>query len=152
MFVRQIMAGGLKDVLIEKINKSVWWHMPPSDPNAYLKRGKFLASSYLQDEFYGRPNIDGERVKISNPVYGFSEAEILSQLFAKDWKELLEEVVKSEKGWYKKRIALDRKMFLAAKKKGFDSIVLMSPSGECALKRGHKPRSIELNLLYPSRA
>lgn len=132
--------GDIKGILIEKINRSLWWHMTPSDPNAYLKRGKFLASTHLQVEFYGRPNIDGERVKISNPVYGFSEAEILSQLFIKDWKKLLDEVEKTEKGWYKKRIALDRKMFLAAKKKGFDSIVHMAPSGECALKRGHKPQ------------
>ena len=75
------MKKSIKRVLIDKINKSEWWHVSPRDPNAYSKRGKFLASTYQQAEFYGRPNDIPEKVRISNPVYGFSEIEILKKLF-----------------------------------------------------------------------
>ena len=66
-------ANRLKKVLINKVNSSYWWHVTPRDPNAYKKRGKFLASTYTQAEFYGRPNIEPENVEISNPIFGFSE-------------------------------------------------------------------------------
>jgi hypothetical protein len=48
--------------------------------------------------------------------------------------------------WYQKRIALDHKMYLRAKKLGYDAIVLMTPHGKKDLQRRRKPRSIELNL------
>ncbi|MDF1518256.1 MAG: hypothetical protein P1P79_09945 [Lutibacter sp.] len=58
----------MKDILIEKINKSDWWHVSPKDSDSYKKRGKFLASTYQQAEFYGKPNNKPETVKkiISN--------------------------------------------------------------------------------------
>lgn len=48
--------------------------------------------------------------------------------------------------WYEQRIALDRKMYLRAKKLGYDAIVLMTAHGKKDLQRNRKPRSIELNL------
>ena len=137
----------MKNILIQKINKSEWWHVPPRDPNAYRKRGKFLASTYLQAEFYGRPNLMPEKVEISNPIFGFSEEEILTKLFGSFELNLLSDLENSEKNTYKKRIALDRKMFKKAKLLGYDSIVLMTAQGEIALKKGRKPNSIELNLI-----
>ncbi|RJQ33139.1 MAG: hypothetical protein C4562_01620 [Actinobacteria bacterium] len=140
----------LKQTLIEKINKSEWWHVPPRDKNAYKKRGKFLASTFHQAEFYGRPNDEPESVEISNPIFGFSELEILMKLFSANIaRTLLNNLpdVGGAGGWYKERIALDAKMYKQAKCKGFDAIVLIAPSGKHSLLNNRKPNSIELNLL-----
>ena len=141
----------MRDLLIKKVNKSDWWHVPPRDPKAYEKRGKFLASTYLQAEFYGRPNIEPEQVCISNPLYGFSELEILKKLFGSAGRKYLDEVIKEEEeeeeDWYNKRIELDSKMFFAAKSQGYDAIILMTETGRKALQKGRKPNSIELNLV-----
>jgi hypothetical protein len=137
----------MKDLLIKKVNQSSWWHVPPRDLHAYEKRGKFLASTYLQAEFYGRPNIEPEQVCINNPVYGFSELEILKKLFGPNGRKYLNEVIKEEKDWYNKRIELDSKMFFAAKTQGYDAIILMTEAGRKALQKGRKPNSIELNLI-----
>jgi hypothetical protein len=37
--------------LIAFVNRKRWWHVPSRDPEAYRKRGKFLASSYREGEF-----------------------------------------------------------------------------------------------------
>ncbi len=141
-----------KEMLIAKINNSSWWHVPGSDSDAYKKRGKFFASTFAQAEFYGRPNDVSERVNITNPVYGFSETEILAKLFTS------EEIAKlglkdmetaTRTNWYEKRTALDRKMYLRAKKLGYDAIVLMTPQGRKDLERKRKPRTMELNLCSP---
>ena len=141
----------IKEVLIDKLNGSFWWHVPPVDPNAYKKRGKFLSSTYTQAENYGRPNIDPEKVSISRPVYGFTEKEILRQLFANRSKSLFKIVDRlnesDESSSYRKRIALDAKMYKRAKKMGYDAIVLLTPVSRKALEKNRKPNSIELNLL-----
>ena len=141
------------NLLVQKINKSDWWHVPPRDVASYNKRGKFLASSFLQAEFYGRPNDIPEKVKISAPVFGFTEDEILEQLFPgnvaqirKDFKLDLEE---RHDDWYEKRTKLDAKMFQHAREKVFDAIVLLNPTGRKYIEKRQKPHSIELNLLYP---
>ncbi len=139
----------LKDILIGKINKSYWWHVPPRDPGAYKKRGKFLASTYIGAEFYGRPNIEPEKVHIANPVFGFSEKEILEQLFPGMSEEMLRGFENDDynKNWYNERIALDRELYRRAKKMGYDAIVLMGSNGREYLERNRKPHSIELNLI-----
>ena len=142
-----IMKTDIKAILTDKINKSEWWHVPPRDPDAYNKRGKFLASTYQQAEFYGRPRDIPDRVSISNPVYGFSEKEILMKLFPSGYNTLL---IKEEEGgrfWYQRRINLDARMFKRAQSLGYDAIVLMSPTGKKELEKNRKPRSIELNLV-----
>jgi len=137
----------VKNILIEKINKADWWHVPPKDFEAYKTRGKFLASTFNQAEFYGRPNDNPEKVKIKNPVFGFSELEILEQLFIKkDAIEYLTSVLES-KNYYNDRINLDAKMHDKAKNMKFDSIVLMTSTGKKSLKNNRKPSSIELNLI-----
>lgn len=141
-------AGNIKEILVDKINRSEWWHVPPQDPDSYNKRGKFLASTYHRAEFYGRPNDIPDKVFITNPVYGFSEKEILDQLFiGNDNGNLLDEIVNSKKDLYQKRIRLDAKMFKKAKSLGHDAIVLMARTGRKELERNRKPSSIELNLL-----
>jgi len=135
------------DILIQKINQSTWWHVTPRDLGAYKKRGKFLASTYLQSEFYGRPKLEPERVEIKNPVFGFSENEILKQLFKSTELNLLKDIENTEKDFYQERIALDAKMYKKAKLLGYDSIVLMTAQGKTALQKGRKPNSIELNLI-----
>lgn len=142
----------MKKILIQKINQSLWWHVPPNDKNAYKKRGKFLASTYLQAEFYGRPNIEAERVNIKNPIFGFSEVAILEQLFENEELEanltLHADIVKADSNVYENRIALDAKMHTKAKQLGYDSLILMTEAGKVALENSRKPRSIELNLIY----
>ncbi len=138
----------LRKILIDKINNSYWWHVPPEDPDAYKKRGKYLASTYVQAEFYGRPNIEPERVNITNPVFDFSEDGILKQLFPKKYKKLsLSEDITDGPDYYGQRIELDRKMCEMARKNGHDAIVLFSPAGKQCLERNRKPDSMELNLL-----
>jgi hypothetical protein len=135
--------------LIAKINNSYWWHVPPCDSDAYKKRGKFFASTFAQAEFYGRPNDEPERVNVRNPVYGFSEMEILERLFTSEQIArfgLSDMENCTSTNCYEKRIALDHKMHLRAKKLGYDAIVLMTPQGRKDLQRRRKPRSIELNL------
>ncbi len=138
----------MEKTLIKKINQSEWWHVPPVDPNAYKKRGKFLASTYLQAEFYGRPNNQPENVQIKNPLYGFSELEILIKLFGSKEAEIMSEVINSDTDdWYNIRIEADSKMHHKAKELGYDAIVLMTNSGKLALEKGRKPNSIELNIV-----
>ncbi len=137
----------MKDLLISKINQSEWWHVPPRDPHAYEKRGTFLASTYLQAEFYGKPSIEPARVHINNPVFGFSESEIVQNLFGSSWQKYCDELLKPDADFYKKRVELDRKMYIKAKSLGYDAIVLLTKAGKKALQKGRKPNSIELNLV-----
>jgi hypothetical protein len=139
-----------KETLIAKINSSCWWHVPPGDSDAYKKRGYFFASTFAQAEFYGRPNDQPDRVNIKNPVYGFSEMEILEKLFASERiaNFALNDMENStDATMYRKRIALDRKMYVRAKQLGYVAIVLMTSQGRKDLQRKRKPRSMELNLL-----
>lgn len=125
--------------LIKYINRKQWWHVTPEDPRAYEKRGKFLASTYREAEFYGRPNDKPDKVVIRVPLVG-TNATIERRLFRK--------VVSHPNIIVERRIALDAKMRRAALRKGFDSIVLMSDSSyKRFCKDGKIPRSIELNVL-----
>ena len=132
--------------LINKINQSIWWHVIPKDLTAYKKRGKFFASTYKQAEFYGRPNDIPEKVVISNPVYGISEAKILKILFPAEYKDLCVTIEYDGKDWYNRRIELDAKMYQKAKSMGYDAIALLDNNGEKYLMKNRKPHSIELNL------
>ena len=135
----------MRKLLIEKINNAHWWHVQPKDQNAYEKRGKFLASTYKQAEFYGRPSLSPEKVVVRNPLSGFSEKEILEALFGENTADKLLRNFKANDS-YKALIDLDAKMHDTAVGKGYDAIVLMTSSGRNALKTGRKPNSIELNL------
>jgi hypothetical protein len=140
----------LKDFLIRKINAGEWWHVTPRDPDAYNKRGKFFASTYLQAQYYGKPTDTPEKVTINNPVFGFSEEEILKQIipYYKDNKLMTDMLSDTDdENWYDRRITVDATMFSAAKKLGYDSIILICRSGYKALIKNRKPNSIELNLL-----
>ncbi|MFH1024632.1 MAG: hypothetical protein V1809_14720 [Planctomycetota bacterium] len=145
------MKSNMRKTLIGKINNSEWWHVPPQDPDAYGKQGKFLASTYLQASFYGRPNDTPERVTIQNPVYGFSEEEIIKKLFPTQQATRLIETIRrpNDKNWYQIRTDADARFSQRAKVLGYDAIVLMVSTGRNEIKRNRKPRSIELNLLHP---
>lgn len=140
------MKTKLKEVLINKMNQSLWWHVAPGDLSAYKKRGKFFASTYIQAEFYGRPNDIPEKVKISNPIYGTSEINILKILFPMDYKKIYTSILSDPKDWYDRRIKLDAKMYQKAKSMGYDAIALLGSNGEKYLMKNKKPYSIELNL------
>ncbi|MFZ0921608.1 MAG: hypothetical protein WA020_00980, partial [Candidatus Acidiferrales bacterium] len=56
--------------LVAHVNRKEWWHVPPRDPSAYNKRGKFLASSFREAEFWGRPLDEPQRVAVSKPLIG----------------------------------------------------------------------------------
>jgi hypothetical protein len=134
----------LHQKLVAHVNRKKWWHVPPADPDAYQKRGKFLASSFREAEFWGRPSNEPIRVSIARPLVG-DEASIEKALFGERLSS--EEKVRTIKlRW--KLDALIKKMAL---RKGYDSIVLMSPKGYLEFKKkGRTPRSIELNILLNS--
>ena len=125
--------------LIAHINRKNWWHVPPQDPTAYRKRGRFLASSFVEAEFWGRPLDEPQRVAVAHPLVG-DEGAIERKLFGRR--------LSSESISVKDRWALDAKMKIAAQAKGYDSIVLITPKAFSALRKSGKlPRSIELNIL-----
>ncbi|MBZ5514445.1 MAG: hypothetical protein LAN62_06315 [Acidobacteriia bacterium] len=130
--------------LIRYINRKDWWHVPPVDPRAYEKRGKFLAWSFGAAEFYGRPLDQPVRVYIQNPLVG-DEPTVERALFGreinKDWPD--GHVIQQ-------RLALDAKMRRVALRKGYDSIVMMStPRFRTFATLGKVPRPMELNILRP---
>lgn len=109
------------------------------DLQAYEKRGKFLASSFKEAEFYGRPNDIPERVVIAAPVIG-DDRYIETALIGRVESALDMSVPK--------RLALDARLRRAALRRGFDSIVLLTSKGFQSLRRsGVIPRSIELNVV-----
>jgi hypothetical protein len=137
------MKKALCDRLVAHVNRKNWWHVPPVDPNAYNKRGKFFSVSFAAAEFWGRPLDEPERVAISKPLVGDEKriAKVLS-------------IPPQQDGMTLKQIAThDAKWRNAALKKGFDAIVLMSPKCFAEWKTtGKIPRSLELNILNVSTA
>jgi len=130
---------------VSHINKKDWWHVPPLDRHAYQKRGKFLAASFGEAEFYGRPLDKPQRVRIANPLVGDEET-ICRSLFGK----VMSVPEPEERNFVKERLALDARMKRAALDEGYDSIVLLHQATFAAFKKAGKiPRSIELNLLAP---
>ncbi len=124
--------------LIAHLNRKNWWHVPPVDPDAYEKRGKFLASSFAEAEFWGRPLDDSQRVSIANPLIGDEQA--ISKVLG---------IPPQYDGMTLEQIAAhDAKWKNAALKKGYDAILLMSPKCFAEWKAvGKIPRSLELNIL-----
>lgn len=128
--------------LVAHVNRKEWWHVPPRDPNSYSNRGKFLASSFREAEFWGRPLDEPQRVAICKPLIGDEEA-IEKKLFGRR--------LSSEDITMKQRWKLDAKMRRAALRKGYDSLVLMAPKAFSELRTtGKLPRSMELNVLNAS--
>jgi hypothetical protein len=135
------MSKSFQDKLVAHVNRKKWWHVPPAEPDAYAKRGKFLASSFADAEFYGRPLNEPEGVAISKPLVG-DEKQIAKVLG----------IPPQRAGMSLKQIAAhDAKWRNAALKKGFDAILLMAPKCFTEWKAtGKIPRSLELNILNVS--
>jgi hypothetical protein len=142
--LRQMIAKipGNRETLIARINRKDWWHVPPADPLAYDKRGKFYASTFREAEFWGRPVNTPETVIVQNPVIG-DEAEIWKVLFGRQIK--IPDLNDSRLLQWRWR--LDARMKKAALNKGYDAIVLLSPSSFKGYATGRLPLSIELNIL-----
>lgn len=124
--------------IVLHVNRKKWWHVPPQDPAAHKKRGKFLASTFSEAEFYGRPLGVPERVVIARPLVG-DERTIARVLGIPSQHEgmSLQEIAEHDASWRNAALA-----------KGFDSIVLMSPRAFAKFKTdGEPPRSLELNIL-----
>ncbi len=124
--------------IVAHVNRKAWWHVPPHDPMAYSKRGKFFASSFSEAEFYGRPLDDPQRVVIARPLVGDEQAlaKVLGIPPQHDGMSL-EEIAAHDVLWRNAALA-----------KGFDSIVLMTPKAFAGLTSdGKLPRSLELNVL-----
>lgn len=136
------MRQEYKDNLLKRINRKDWWHCPPTDPKAYSKRGMFLASTFREAEFWGRPLDAPKHVNISNPLIGDEttiETALLGALAEHDCFH--PDAIR----W---RHAIDAKLYKAGRAKGYDAIVLLSPSGFAKFTaEGRLPLSIELNLL-----
>jgi len=130
--------------LIAFVNRKAWWHVPPRDPNAYRKRGKFLASSFREAEFWGRPLDEPQKVAVAQPLVG-DEGTIERRLFG---KRVSDESISMDDRW-----RLDARMKRAASARGYDSILLMSPQGFRRFKSTSKvPRSLEVNILMVAQA
>jgi len=124
---------------VRHVNRKNWWHVPPRDPRAYLKRGKFFAASFAEAEFWGRPLNEPFRVQIRRPLVG-DEATIEVQLFG---RRVSEEDISMEKRW-----TLDAKIKKEALRQGYDSVILMTSKGFAKFRAGGKiPNSLELNIL-----
>jgi hypothetical protein len=125
--------------VVAHVNRKSWWHVPPQDPNAYRKRGKFLASSFREAEFWGRPLDEPQRVAIAVPLVG-DEPAIERELFGKR--------ISTGELTIERRFKLDAKMKRTALAKRYDSILLMAPKTFARFKAtGKIPRSLELNVL-----
>lgn len=134
--------------LSEQINRKSWWHSPPVDKSAYKKRGIFLASSFKECEFYGRPLSIAIKVQVANPLINTEKniVEILFGISSKQMKVYKSLVSDTAKNSLDIRFRLDADIFKTAKKKGFDSIVMVTENGLEKIKEGKLPRSIELNI------
>lgn len=135
---RSTIPKSVTERIVAHVNRKVWWHVPPQDPMAYSKRGKFFASSFSEAEFYGRPLDDPQRVVIARPLIG-DEPAIAKVLGIPPQRAgmSLEEIAAHDVLWRNAALA-----------RGFDSIVLMTPKAFACLTSGGKlPRSLELNLL-----
>jgi hypothetical protein len=128
--------------LIAHVNRKEWWHVQPRDPAAYTKRGKFLASSFSEAEFWGRPDNEPQRVVIACPLVEDEES-IEKRLFG---KRVSTDDITIDDRWL-----LDAKMKRAAVAQGYDSIILMTAKAFAEFRSAGKlPRSMELNILGPS--
>ncbi|MGH9403190.1 MAG: hypothetical protein ACRD2P_13885 [Terriglobia bacterium] len=133
----------MREKLIAHINQKNWWHVPPLNPTAYQKRGKFYASSFREAEFWGRPLDQPQHVCISNPLIG-DEDSLETELFGRSVR-VPDPESPNVLEW---RWRLDAKMKKAALTKGYDAIVLITPKAFAAYKEcGKIPRSVELNVL-----
>ncbi len=125
--------------LVKHTNRKNWWHVPPQDPTAYSKRGKFYASSFQEAEFWGRPLDQPQKVTVANPLVGDEET-IERKLFG---TRISRDDISVEERW-----ALDAKIKHLGLAKGFDSIILMTPKAFSEFRAtGKLPRSLELNIL-----
>jgi hypothetical protein len=103
----------------------------------------FLASSFKEAEFWGRPLDRPKRVSVINPLVGDEES-IEKTLFG---QSVSNEGMSVEMRW-----KLDAKMRKRALACGYDSILLMTPKSFSAQKEiGKIPRSLELNVFDRSR-
>ena len=124
--------------LVAHVNRKGWWHVPPRDPGAYRKRGKFLASSFREAEFWGRPLDEPQRVSIIRPLIG-DEQTIEKTLFG---QRLSSEGISMDERW-----RIDAKIKKTALARGYDAVLLMTPKAYSELKaKGKMPRSLELNV------
>jgi hypothetical protein len=135
------MKKDLYEGLVAHVNRKNWWHVPPADPAAYKKRGKFLASSFAAAEFYGRPLDDPQKVKIARPLVGDERTISRALRIPPQYESMsLRQIAAHDARWRK-----------AALKKGFDAILLMAPKCFAEWKAAGKiPRSLELNILEVS--
>lgn len=132
------LSGALYEKIVAHVNRKNWWHVPPQDPQAYAKRGKFFASSFAEAEFWGRPLDDPSRVLIARPLVG-DEDTIETTLFGHPIST--EEIAITE------RWKLDAKIKKMALAQGYDSVLLMTPKAFAEFRAtGKLPRSLELNI------
>lgn len=128
--------------LVLHVNRKKWWHVPSRYPRAYSQRGKFLASSFREAEFWGRPLDEPQKVVVRKPLVG-DELSIEKALFS---KRVSDQQITMNQRW-----ALDAKIRKVALREGFDSVVLMTAKGFAKFKAtGEIPRSMELNVLRAS--
>ena len=140
-FAKGKIESQVLEKLIAFINRKQWWHVLPRDPDAYRKRGKFLASSFGEAEFWGRPLDEPQKVTVARPLIG--DERTISKVLR---------IPPQHDGITLRQIAAHDALWRnAALRKGFDSILLMAPKCFARFKAtGKLPHSLELNLLAPT--
>src|SRR4030066_984294 len=132
--------------LANQINKRKWWHSPPADRKAYKERGIFLASSYEECEFYGRPLNEPIKVSVSNPLVD-TEDNIIRFLFGNNSPQLFAYLALTNgtiKEPIKARFKLDKDLFKAAKDQNYDAIAVVTNKGLAKVRNHKLPNSVEL--------
>lgn len=113
----------------------------PQSPRLFTA-GKFLASSFREAEFWGRPLDEPQKLVVRKPLVG-DELSIEKALFR---KRLSDQQITMNQRW-----VLDARIRKVALREGFDSVVLMSAKGFAKFKAtGKIPRSMELNVFRAS--
>ncbi len=121
--------------LTKHINRKEWWRTAENE-SGKKERGQFLASSFREAEFYGRPLDKPFKTNIQKPLVG-DEKTIMRKLGLEAPKEDIS---------IEERFYIDKKMAQEATKQGYDAIALMSEKGfQTFRETGKIPRSIELN-------
>ena len=133
----------------DQLNKRKWWHSPPADKKTYKKRGIFLASSYKECEFYGRPLDEPIKVNVSNPLVD-TEENLIRLLFGNNSSQMVAYnalINGNAKEPLKVRFKLDKDLFKTAKNKNYDAIAVVSEKRLENIKNRKLSKSIELNIL-----
>lgn len=131
--------------LIARVNSKFWWRTCLPSNYALRRRGLFLAATFADAEFYGKPLDTPFVARVSNPYVTDNDSMELDFRGFLDsgpphgsWNRFYR--------WWSARDAAFRSIAVA---RGFDSIIVMSQIAFVAFRTtGKLPRKMELNIFH----